>query len=300
MKKKQPKKILQGSWVALVTPFHRDRIDRAALKKLLEFHLRHKTDGLVIAGTTGESATLTPDEKHELMSECTDYLQGRIPLMLGTGGNCTASAVEATSHAAAYGADAVLVVTPYYNKPTQNGLIAHFTKVATATSLPVVLYNVPGRTGVNLLPASVLALAKVPNISAVKEASGNLEQAMDIIRAAPEDFVLFSGEDALNLPLMAVGARGTISVTANVVPGPMKQFNDAALAGNWDKAREIHFSLLDLHRHMFLETNPIPVKTALALMGLVKEEFRLPLVKGADATREKLAAILKRMKVSGR
>ncbi|HNV68625.1 MAG TPA: 4-hydroxy-tetrahydrodipicolinate synthase [Candidatus Ozemobacteraceae bacterium] len=299
MKKKQPI-LLQGSWVALVTPFNRGRIDRPALKKLLDFHLQNDTDGLVISGTTGESATLSAEEKRELMSECTTHLQGRIPLMLGTGGNCTATATENTAHAADWGAQAVLVVTPYYNKPTQPGLIAHFTKVATATTLPVVLYNVPGRTGVNLLPSSVLALANVPNIRAVKEASGNLEQAMEILRFAPRDFVLFSGEDALNLPLMAVGARGTISVTANVAPRAMKEFNDAALAKNWDKAREIHFSLLDLHRHLFLESNPIPVKTALAHMGLIKEEFRLPLVKAADATREKLVSLLQRLKLKGR
>lgn len=298
MKKKHV--VLQGSWAALVTPFHRGRIDRAALRALLDFHVKNGTDGLVLAGTTGESATLSTEEKQELMSESADHLQGRIPLMLGTGGNCTATVVANTAHAADWGAEAVLIVTPYYNKPTQSGLVAHFTKAATATSLPVVLYNVPGRTGVNMLPASVLALSKVPNILAVKEASGSLEQAMDILRDAPKEFVVFSGEDALNLPLMAVGARGTISVTANVAPKAMKQFNDAALAGNWKIAREIHFSLLDLHRHMFLETNPIPAKTALALMGLIREEFRLPLVEGTDATREKLALLLKRMKLSAR
>jgi len=286
---------LAGSWVALVTPFLNGSIDEKALCRLLDLHLEARTDGIVIAGTTGESATLSADEKTHLMNLVAKRLDGRIPLMLGTGGNNTATVIEATRRAADLGASSVLVVTPYYNKPPQGGLIEHFRAVAAATPLPVVLYNVPGRTGVNLLPPAVLELAKVANIKAVKEASGNLEQAMDILRAAPAGFALLSGEDALNHPLMAVGAAGTISVTANVDPRRMKAFNDAARAGKWADALRVHFELLDLHRAMFLEANPIPVKTALALRGLIREEFRLPLVPAQPTTREKLAPVLERM-----
>ncbi|MBF0547379.1 MAG: 4-hydroxy-tetrahydrodipicolinate synthase [Candidatus Riflebacteria bacterium] len=284
-----------GSWVAIVTPFNDGKIDEIALSKLLDMHLEAGTDGLVICGTTGESVTLSLDERRKLMTLVSRRVAKKIPLMLGTGANNTSTTVEFTREAADLGADAVLVVTPYYNKPTQAGLIAHFKAVAASTPLPVFLYNVPGRTGVNLLPQTVLELAKVRNIKAVKDASGNLEQAMDIIRNAPPGFMLFSGEDALNFQLMATGAAGTISVTGNVVPLQMKQFNDACLENNWEKARKLHFDLLDLHRGMFIESNPIPVKTALSLMGLIHAEFRLPLVPAAPATIEKLLPILKRM-----
>ena len=285
---------LSGSWVALVTPFKDGIIDEEALARLLDLHLGARTDGLVICGTTGESATLTAPEKDLLMKLVTRRVKGKIPLMLGTGGNNTAAAVEATRRAADLGADSVLVVTPYYNKPPQSGLLAHFREVAAATPLPVVLYHVPGRTGVNLLPATVLELARVANIKAVKEASGNLEQAMDIITAAPQGFTLLSGEDALNLPLMAIGATGTISVTGNVLPAEMKAFNDAARAGRWDEAKSRHYALLDYHRAMFFEANPIPVKTALALKGLIREEFRLPLVPAQASTRDRLSALFAR------
>ncbi|MBF0500733.1 MAG: 4-hydroxy-tetrahydrodipicolinate synthase [Candidatus Riflebacteria bacterium] len=289
--------VLAGSWVALVTPFRNGSIDRDALFRLLDLHIAAKTDGLVICGTTGESVTLSTAEKADLMENVTKRINGRIPLMLGTGSNNTASTVESTRNAADLGAEAVLVVTPYYNKPPQNGLIAHFREVAAATELPVVLYNVPGRTGVNLLPGSVLELARTPgtNIKAIKEASGNIEQAMDILRAAPPGFSLLSGEDALNLPLMMVGATGTISVTGNVDPRRMKIFNDAARAAQWNEARSLHFELLDLHRAMFLEANPIPVKAALNMMGLIGDEYRLPLIPATSSTREKLAVILGKM-----
>ncbi|MBF0408679.1 MAG: 4-hydroxy-tetrahydrodipicolinate synthase [Candidatus Riflebacteria bacterium] len=286
---------MTGSWVALVTPFKDGKIDENALDGLLDFHLKAGTDGIVICGTTGESVTLTSDEKSLLMKRATAAFRGKVPIMLGTGGNNTSVVTENTRMAADHGADAVLVVTPYYNKPTQAGLIAHFTEVAKSTKLPVILYNVPGRTGVNLLPQTVLELAKISNIAGIKEATGNLEQAMDILRHAPEDFLLYSGEDALNFQLMATGASGTISVTGNVVPGKMKAFNDACLSKDWEKARKIHFELLDLHRAMFLESNPIPVKTALAIMGKIRDEFRLPLVQASSQTREKLAAIIQKL-----
>lgn len=291
---------LEGSWVALVTPFHDGKIDGKALDRLLDFHLEARTDGLVICGTTGESATLSADERTGLMETVARRVGGRIGLMFGTGGNQTAGAVEMTRRAKDLGAEAVLVVTPYYNKPTQAGLLAHFQAVAAATPLPVVLYNVPGRTGVNLAAATTLELAKTANIQAVKEASGNLDQIMEILARAPTGFSLLSGDDALNFAILALGGRGTISVTGNVAPRQMKACNDAALAGDWNKAREIHFGLLDLHRALFLESNPIPVKTALHLMGFLRDEFRLPLVPMGAAPRAQLKQILDRMGLMAR
>jgi len=285
----------EGSWAALVTPFKGGEIDREALFRLIDYHVSAKTDGLVISGTTGESATLSMKEKCDLMELVAKKVGGKIPLVLGTGGNNTTVAVELTKKAADLGASGVLVVTPYYNKPTQNGLIAHFTEIAKATNLPVILYNVPGRTGVNMTAQTTLELAKIPNVKAVKEASGNLEQIMDILSSAPDGFHLLSGEDSLNFPIMALGGKGVISVTANVDPVRMKSFTKAALKGDWEEARKIHFELLPLHRAMFLESNPIPVKTALSLMGYIADEFRLPLVRSTQQTREKLSQILRRM-----
>ncbi|OQA09410.1 MAG: 4-hydroxy-tetrahydrodipicolinate synthase [bacterium ADurb.Bin374] len=292
-----PRTTFRGSWAALVTPFRNGQIDHDAVFRLLDLHLEAGTDGLVIVGTTGESPTLSTEEKMRLMELVAGRVSGKIGLMLGTGGNNTASAVDMTRSAESLGADSVLVVMPYYNKPTPAGQIAHFRAVAAATKLPVLLYNVPGRTGMNMTAATVLELAKTPNIKGIKEASGNVEQAMDILRAAPTGFELLSGEDAINFPLMAVGACGTISVTANVVPRLMKEFVDAALRKNWDEALRRHFELLDLHRAMFFESNPIPVKTALTLMGLIREEFRLPLLPASAATRDRIAAILEKMEL---
>jgi 4-hydroxy-tetrahydrodipicolinate synthase len=285
-------KTIKGSWAALITPFtEAGEIDFTALDKLLDLHLQAQTDGLVICGTTGEAATLSFDEKKALMQAVTSKITGKIAIMLGTGSNDTRATCELTTKAADLGAESVLVVTPYYNKPPQKGLKEHFTRVAASTSLPVVLYNVPGRTGCNMSADTTLELAAVNNIVAVKEASGNLDQAMEIIRRAPAGFSLLSGEDALNLPLMACGAVGTISVTANVAPKIMKQFNDAALKGDWNTARALHFKLIELHRALFVETNPLPTKAVLANRGLIEDHARLPLCRPAQATRELLEKI---------
>jgi len=285
----------EGSWVALVTPFANGRIDRDALYKLLDMHLAAETDGLVVSGTTGESPTLGIEEKAHLMELVVERVAGKISIMLGTGGNNTASAIDLTRRAASLGAEAVLVVTPYYNKPPQGGLLVHFREIAACTNLPVVLYNVPGRTGVNMTATTTLELAKAQNIVGIKEASGNMEQVMDIIQTAPENFSVLSGEDSLNLAIMALGGRGTISVTANVAPKKMKSFVAAALSASWNEARKIHYELLDLHRAMFLEANPIPVKSALSLMGLIKDELRLPLIPASENTKEKLTKLISRM-----
>lgn len=271
---------LKGSWVALITPFKdNNEIDFSAFDRLVQMHLEAGTDGILICGTTGEAVTLSFAEKAELMQRVRSLTSGKVPLMFGTGANDTRVAVDLTAKAADLGADAVLVVTPYYNKPPQAGLIEHFRAVAAATRLPVVLYNVPGRTGCNMLPETVLTLAEIDNIVAVKEASGNLDQTMEIVRRAPQDFSLFSGEDALNLAIMSCGGVGAISVTANVAPKMMKQFCDAALAADIGKARDIHFRLLDLHRNLFCETNPLPTKAALKIRGFINDQARLPLTR---------------------
>ena len=277
--------IIRGSLVALVTPFKENgSVDYDAYEKLLNLHLHAKTDGLVLCGTTGEAATMTLEEKKSLLKIAKDFFKGKIPLIFGTGGNSTDSVCDLTSKAENIGADAVLVVTPYYNKPPQNGLIRHFTAVANSTSLPVILYNVPGRTGCNMLPETVLKLSEISNIIGVKEASGNLNQVMSIIKDAPDNFSLFSGEDSLNLPIMMCGGKGTISVTANIAPVLMKQFNDAALNNDYQKAKEIHYKLLPVHQGLFIETNPIPAKAALKAMGFMTDYARSPLCSPLPST----------------
>lgn len=284
---------LKGSWVAIITPFtSKLKIDFDAWNRLLDLHLATGTDGIVVGGTTGEGATLDLEEKRELMKIAKKKLGGKVPIMLGAGNNDTASACVLSSEAASMGADIILSVTPYYNKPTQKGLYRHFLSIAEVTELPIVLYNVPGRTGCNLLPETVSELSEIKNICGVKEASGNLEQIQKIISYVPEDFALFSGEDELNLPIMACGAVGTISVSANVAPDLMKQFNDAALRGDWKNARKIHYKLLPLHRAMFVETNPIPAKAALAEMGLINNYLRPPLCSGEPATHSLVKKII--------
>ncbi len=286
-------KVTEGSWVALVTPFlDNGNIDFDSLKKLVNFHLKAKTDGILICGTTGESVTLNHDEKKSLMQAVRSQAGPDFPLMFGCGGNDTAAVVQAVKDSAEFGADALLVVTPYYNKPPQEGLKAHFRAVSAATELPIVLYNVPGRTGCNMLAETTLALAELPNVVAVKEASGNLDQCMEIIHRAPPGFILFSGEDALNLPIMACGARGTISVTANIAPAMMKKFNDAALSKNFDLARELHFKMLSAHRGLFIEANPLPAKAALQQKGLIKDNARLPLCKPSTNAHELMKKLI--------
>jgi len=285
---------LKGSWVALVTPFKDNlEIDFTAVEKLVKMHMQAGTDGILVCGTTGEAVTLSFAEKAELMKQVRHFSEGRVPLMFGTGSNDTRASVELTAKAEDLQADSVLVVTPYYNKPPQSGLVEHFKAVAAATRLPVVLYNVPGRTGCNMLPETVLTLSAIENIVAVKEASGNLDQTMEIVRRAPKGFALFSGEDALNLAIMSCGGVGAISVTANVAPKMMKKFCDAALAGDTGLARKLHFDLLDLHRNLFCETNPLPAKAALKQRGLIEDYVRLPLTRPSARAYEIISQTLK-------
>ncbi|MFL5762098.1 MAG: 4-hydroxy-tetrahydrodipicolinate synthase [Thermomicrobiales bacterium] len=279
-----------GSLTALITPFRHDVIDEPALRRLVDFQIENGTRGLVPCGTTGESATLTEAEQDRVIEIVIDQAAGRIPVIAGTGTNNTAVTIARTRRAHRSGADAALVVVPYYNKPTQTGLILHYRAIAAASPLPIILYNVPGRTGINMAPETIVELAQEATIVGVKEASGNLDQVSQIIDSAPSDFALFSGDDSLTLPIMSVGGRGAISVVANVAPAPVARLTDACLRGEFGLARGIHLRLFDLCRTMFIENNPTAVKTAAAMLGLCTDELRLPLTAMSDSGRQRLAA----------
>jgi len=287
------KRVFQGSLVAMVTPFRDGRVDEAKLKELVEFHIKGGTDALVPCGTTGESPTLDHDEHKRVIDVVIQAANKRIPVVAGTGSNSTAEAVSLTKHAKAAGADGALIVLPYYNKPTQKGLIEHCRAIADAVALPLILYNIPGRTGVNMLPETVAQLAEHPNIVGMKEATGDIVQMTHDIVLCGDKLSFLSGDDTLTLPLMSVGGRGVISVVANIVPKDVADMTHAFLNGDWKRARELHLRLFPLCQAMFYETNPIPVKTAMGMMGMIKEEFRLPLCPMAEANRKKLEAALR-------
>ena len=283
---------LQGVYTALITPFSNGEIDYAKLRELVERQIAGGVDGIVPVGTTGESPTLNCLEHQKLIDEVIKTTNKRCAIIAGTGANSTSEAIELTKHAKAAGADASLQVTPYYNKPTQEGLYRHFSTVADETGLPIVLYNVPGRSGVPIAVDTVARLSKNQNIIAVKEAAGSAERVSQILDVC--DITVLSGDDALTLPMMSVGAKGVISVASNIIPAEMKAMVDAFAAGNAEKALELHLKYYCLFRDEFIETNPVPIKTALAMAGIIKEEFRLPLCEISDANRAKLAASLKR------
>ena len=271
--------MLTGSLVAIVTPMFEDgRLDLDALKKLIDFHIEAGTDGIVIVGTTGESPTVDVDEHCALIKTTVEYVAKRIPVIAGTGANSTSEAIELTAKAKALGADACLLVAPYYNKPSQEGLYQHFKAVAEAVDIPQILYNVPGRTGCDLTNETVLRLASVPNIIGIKDATGGIERGTDLLLRVPADFAVYSGDDASALALMLLGGKGVISVTANVAPGLMHEMCDSALKGNLESARAANAKLFGLHQKLFVEANPIPVKWVLQQMGLIATGIRLPLV----------------------
>ncbi len=283
-----------GSMVALITPFKNGRVDEAALAGLVEFQIANGTDVICPCGTTGESATLSFEEHEQVVEIVIRAAKGRVPVMAGTGSNNTDEAIRLTLHAKKAGANGCLLITPYYNRPTQEGLYLHFKKVAEAVAIPQVLYNVPSRTGVNMLPETVERLAKIKNIVGIKEASGMLSQISEIAGRCGRDFDVISGDDVNTLPLMAVGGKGVISVTANIAPKEVSSMVRAVEAGRYDEALSIHQHLLALHNAMFLQTNPIPVKTALWMMGKITPELRLPLCPMPDDLNEKLGSILKK------
>jgi 4-hydroxy-tetrahydrodipicolinate synthase len=282
-----------GCGTALVTPFtDRGALDLPALASLVEWQIAEGIDFLVPCGSTGEAQTMDDHEREQVVATVVETAAGRVPVMAGATSNDTVRAVDETRRMCALGVDGILTATPYYNKPTQEGLRRHFLAVADASSLPVCLYNVPSRTGVNLLPATALALAAHPNIIAIKEASGDLHQIMEIIRRRPDGFAVLSGDDWLAFPVAAAGGDGLISVTSNEVPGPMTELVHLARGGDLDGARRCQYRLLPLMDANFLETNPTPVKAALALLGKVRDTLRLPLVPAGPATRDALRAAL--------
>jgi 4-hydroxy-tetrahydrodipicolinate synthase len=282
-----------GSMTAIVTPFNDGVVDEQALRALCEWQINEGICALVPCGTTGEAATLSMDERQRVMGIVVDAAQGKVPVIAGAGSNSTTNAIELAYLAKEAGADAQLQVCPYYNKPTQEGLYQHFKKIADETELPIILYNVPGRTAVNMTAETTLRLAELESIVGIKEASGDLDQIRAIVKGAPDDFVILSGEDAQNVEIYKLGGKGCISVTANVVPSQVtkvwKQFESGALAD----AEGAHEEIQKLNAAMFFETNPIPVKTTLAMMGKIKEEFRLPLTKMGEENRTKLSNVLK-------
>jgi 4-hydroxy-tetrahydrodipicolinate synthase len=270
--------MITGSLVAIVTPMREDgALDLARFRQLIDWHVAEGTDGVVVVGTTGESPTVNFDEHKELIRIAVEHSRGRIPVIAGTGGNSTAEAIELTASAKQNGATACLSVVPYYNKPTQEGLYRHFRKIAETVELPMILYNVPGRTVADMQTDTVLRLAQVPGIIGIKEATANIERNTDLIRRAPRNFAIYSGDDATCLALILMGGHGVISVTANVAPKAMHQMCAAALVGDVKKARELNLKLFPLHQKLFVEANPIPVKWAMAEMGLIEGGLRLPL-----------------------
>lgn len=281
--------MFQGSMVALVTPMHADgSLDEAALEKLVEFHVQKGTDAIIAMGTTGESATLDMEEHCAVIKQVVAFAAGRIPVIAGTGSNSTQEAIELTRSAKEAGADACLLVTPYYNKPTQEGLYQHFKAVAEAVAIPQILYNVPGRTAVDMLPDTVVRLVEIENIVGIKDATGDLDRGRELIQRCGDDFAVFSGDDATAMELILLGARGDISVTANVAPQDMHDMCAAALAGDRDKAAAINARLMPLHTGLFCEANPIPVKWALYDMGMMETGIRLPLTILSEAYRDSI------------
>ena len=284
--------MFSGSFVALITPFLNGNVDEVKLRELVEFQIRHGTNGIVPCGTTGESVTMSDDEQALVISIVVETVAGRVPVIAGTGTNDTAKTIKLTRRAQALGATGALLVTPYYNKPTQEGLFRHYSAIAAATDLPLILYNVPTRTSVNLLPETVARLAKIPSIAGIKEASGSIDQSTQIVASCRDDFVVLSGDDSLTLPIMSVGGRGVISVVANIAPRPVAEMTAAFLHGESRAAQRIHIGLFDLCRAMFIETNPIPVKTAAGILGLCSDELRLPLCPMSDANSRRLREAL--------
>jgi len=283
--------MFKGSLVALVTPFKNGAVDYVKMKELVEFHVKNGTNGIVPCGTTGESATLSFDEHERIVSEVVAMAAGRIPVLAGTGSNNTSEALHLTKHAQKAGASGALLITPYYNKPTPEGLYRHYKSIAEAVDIPIVVYNVPSRTGISILPETVARLSQIKNIVGIKEASGSIDQTTQILQLC--NITVLSGDDSLTLPIMSVGGKGVISVAANVVPADTSALVRLCLEGNFAEARKLHYKLFPLCKGMFIETNPIPVKTAMKLLGRINGEMRLPLCEMTKEHEKQLADVLK-------
>jgi 4-hydroxy-tetrahydrodipicolinate synthase len=292
--------MLKGSIVAIVTPMFEDgNLDLEALRRLVDWHIREGTNGIVIVGTTGESPTVDFDEHCLLIRTAIDHVAGRIPVIAGTGANSTREAIELAAFAKAAGADMSLSVVPYYNKPTQEGLYRHFRAIAEAVDLPQVVYNVPGRTVADLQNDTMIRLAQIPNIVGIKDATGNMERGAELLRRAPRDFAVYSGDDGTGLALMLLGAHGVISVTANVAPRLMQEMCAAAFADDTARARSLNNRLLALHKHLFVEANPIPVKWVLQQMGFIEPGIRLPLTPLSSSFHDLLRGAMEQAGVAG-
>lgn len=289
--------MFKGAGVAIVTPFKNGKFDKVAYEKLIDFQIENGTQALIVLGTTGEAATISSEEKAEIITTAVGRVGKRIPIIVGTGSNCTEIAVANTRQAEELGADGILLVTPYYNKCTSNGMIAHFTKVANSTKLPVILYNVPGRTSVNIPPEVNLAMSKVENVIGVKEASGNISQILEIKRLVPEDYLIYSGNDDQVIPIYACGGSGVISVASNVIPREMQNMCEAFMNGDVDKALKMQLEYKKFIDLLFSEVNPIPVKAALAEMKYIEDELRLPLTSMEEKNRIKLIQEMKRLNI---
>ena len=277
--------------VALITPFKGGKIDEKALERLIEFQIKNNTDGIVPCGCTGEAATLSTEEQKQMIKLTVALVKKRIPVIAGTGSNSTKEAIELTKYAESAGADAALLITPYYNKPTPAGLLLHYEKVSSAVSIPIILYNVPSRTGISILPETVAKLSEIENIVAIKEASGSLNQTSEILSLC--NITVLSGDDSLTLPILSVGGKGVISVVANIVPADTAEMVRDFRKGKFEEARKLHLNLFPLCQAMFLETNPIPVKTALGMMGMIEPELRLPLSPMDEGKKKELTEALK-------
>jgi 4-hydroxy-tetrahydrodipicolinate synthase len=280
--------MFSGSMVALVTPFKNGEVDWQSLEGLVEFHLRSGTHGIVPCGTTGESATLSHQEHDDVIKTVIKAVNKKVPVIAGTGSNSTAEAVRLTREAEKSGADGALMISPYYNRPTQEGIYQHYKKVASEVGISIIIYNIPGRTGSKIEPETLARLSEIKNIAGVKEATGSVDQAIDVIRLCGDRLAVYSGEDSLIFSLMALGGKGVISTVANVAPKETAQLAEACLKGNWEKGRDWQFKLMPLIRAVFIETNPIPIKTALSLMGKCTGELRLPLTPMGEGNLKKL------------
>ena len=285
--------MFKGAMVAIITPFKDGKVDFEALGGLIDWHIAEGTDAIIPCGTTGEAATLAYDEHTAVVRFTVEKVAGRVPVIAGSGSNSTDETIMLTRQAREVGADAALLITPYYNKPTQEGLYRHFKAVADDVDIPIILYNVPGRTSVNMLPATVARCSQIKNIVGIKEATANLQQISEIIDLCPKGFSVLSGDDFTVLPTLAIGGMGVISVSANCAPADMAGLCDSWFAGDLEKAKALHYKLQPLNQAMFIETNPIPVKTALGMMGKIDPELRLPLCPMSDANCEKLGHVLK-------
>ncbi len=287
--------MFEGSIVALITPFREGEVDFEALGKLIDFHVDNGTDAVLVCGTTGESPTLTFEEHDKVVEFAVKHASGRIKIIAGTGANATHEAVHLTAHAKEVGADAALLVVPYYNKPTQEGLYRHFATVAEEVDIPIILYNIPSRTGVEIAVDTIYRLVSdYPNIVGSKESTPNMDRISELYRRLGENFSILSGDDSLTLPMMALGAKGVISVANNIVPKEVKALTEFAKEGRFDKARELHYQLHELFKVLFVETNPIPVKTACWLLGMCEKEFRLPMCEMKPENEQRLREVLKR------